>query len=97
MFALIARTQQTTMLDGYIEYGAGDFDGQSSGHDYMGVSSQAQNDGNAPGPHFPKTRARKEHNGGGNRQSLGKYRRARMGQHGWPCDFRAASGMCCWV
>ncbi len=44
MFALIARTQQTTMLDGYIEYGAGDFDGQSSGHDYMGVSSQAQNE-----------------------------------------------------
>ena len=43
MFALIARTQQTTtMLDGYIEYGAGDFDGQSSGHDYYGVSSSAQ-------------------------------------------------------
>ena len=38
MFALIARTQQTTMLDGYIEYGAGDFDGQSSGHDFYGVS-----------------------------------------------------------
>ena len=39
MFALIARTQQTTMLDGYIEYGAGDFDGQNSGHDFYGVSS----------------------------------------------------------
>eukprot|EP00286_Rhodomonas_abbreviata_P019731 CAMPEP_0181309414 /NCGR_PEP_ID=MMETSP1101-20121128/11999_1 /TAXON_ID=46948 /ORGANISM="Rhodomonas abbreviata, Strain Caron Lab Isolate" /LENGTH=46 /DNA_ID= /DNA_START= /DNA_END= /DNA_ORIENTATION= len=24
--------------DGYIEYGAGDFDGQNSGHDYWGVS-----------------------------------------------------------
>ena len=42
MFALIASTQQTTMLDGYIEYGAGDFDGQNSGHDFYGVSSRAQ-------------------------------------------------------
>ena len=42
MFALIARTQQTTMLDGYIEYGAGDFDGQNSGHDFYGVSSRSQ-------------------------------------------------------
>ena len=97
MFALIARTQQTTMLDGYIEYGAGDFDGQSSGHDYMGVSAQAQNDGNAPGPLLPKTGVRKEHTGDANRQSLGKYRLARTGQEGWPCHCRVASGVCCWV
>ena len=42
MFALIAhaQTQQTTQLAavGYIAYGAGDFDGQSSGHDFYGVS-----------------------------------------------------------
>jgi len=42
MFALIARTQETTMLDGYIAYGAGDFDGQNSGHDYYGVSFVAR-------------------------------------------------------
>ena len=42
MFALIAHAQQTTTQlaeVGYIAYGAGDFDGQSSGHDYMGVSA----------------------------------------------------------
>ena len=41
MFALIAHTQQTEQLaaQGYIAYGAGDFDGQNSGHDYYGVSS----------------------------------------------------------
>ena len=43
MFALItaAQTQQTTKLDavGYIAYGAGDFDGQNSGHDYLGTVS----------------------------------------------------------
>ena len=39
MFALLAATQTTTMLaaTGYIDYGAGDFDGQSSGHDYFGT------------------------------------------------------------
>ena len=48
MFALIARTQQTTMLDGYIEYGAGDFDGQNSGHDYYGVSFLARRGATRP-------------------------------------------------
>jgi len=41
MFALLAHSQQTTELSavGYIAYGAGDFDGQNSGHDFYGVSS----------------------------------------------------------
>ena len=92
MFALIARTQQTTMLDGYIEYGAGDFDGQSSGHDYMGVSSNPSMNGSSSGPLFTRRLERgREHNCDGNRQSLGAYRRAWTG---WPCDSRAASFFC---
>ena len=92
MFALIARSQQTTMLDGYIEYGAGDFDGQSSGHDYMGVSSNPSMNGSSSGPLFTRRLDRgREHNCDGNRQSLGAYRRAWTG---WPCDSRAASGFC---
>ena len=41
MFALFAHSPQTTELSavGYIDYGAGDFDGQNSGHDFYGVSS----------------------------------------------------------
>ena len=33
MFALLLKTT----LDGYIDYGAGDFDGEGSGHDFYGV------------------------------------------------------------
>ena len=51
MFALLAATQTTTMLaaTGYIDYGAGDFDGQSSGHDYYGVSFSGKRGGRAGG------------------------------------------------
>ena len=39
MFALFTKLYVTELSDpGYIEYGAGDFDGQNSGHDFYGVS-----------------------------------------------------------
>ena len=39
MFALLTMTKLGGE-PGYIALGAGDFDGQSSGHDFYGVSSQ---------------------------------------------------------
>ena len=40
MFALFTKLYVTELSDpGYIEYGAGDFDGQNSGHDFYGVSN----------------------------------------------------------
>jgi hypothetical protein len=40
MFALFTKLYVTELSDpGYIEYGAGDFDGQNSGHDFYGVST----------------------------------------------------------
>ncbi len=41
MFALVRQTMTKLDGEGYIEYGAGDFDGQNSGHDFWGVSSSS--------------------------------------------------------
>jgi hypothetical protein len=39
-FALLTQfTKLDDSVSGYIAYGAGDFDGQSSGHDFYGVSN----------------------------------------------------------
>ena len=38
MFALLRMTQLADAPYGYISYGAGDFDGEGSGHDFYGVS-----------------------------------------------------------
>jgi len=37
MFALLRMTKLDA-VSGYISYGAGDFDGEGSGHDFYGVS-----------------------------------------------------------
>jgi hypothetical protein len=90
MFALIAHAQQTTELaaTGYIAYGAGDFDGQSSGHDYMGVSSRAR---------FRRSSAKRCPVGGMKCEIGGQC--TMPGQEACPASIggKAAAEMCCWA